>query len=111
MTATPFTATILGSPRIGPNRELKRAVEKYWAGRIERSELDSVAATLRRDTWEALVAAGLDSVPVNTFSYYDQVLDTAVLVGALPPRVSGSPTTWTATSRPPAAMMRLRRWR
>ncbi len=89
MTATPFTATILGSPRIGPNRELKRAVEKYWAGRIERSELDSVAATLRRDTWEALVAAGLDSVPVNTFSYYDQVLDTAVLVGALPPRVSG----------------------
>ena len=89
MTATPFNATILGSPRIGPNRELKRAVEKYWAGRIDRGELESVAATLRRDSWEALVAAGLDSVPVNTFSYYDQVLDTAVLVGALPPRVAG----------------------
>ncbi|MED5813232.1 5-methyltetrahydropteroyltriglutamate--homocysteine S-methyltransferase [Mycolicibacterium sp. 050232] len=86
-TAIPFTATILGSPRIGPNRELKRAVEKYWAGRIDRRELESVAATLRRDTWESLVAAGVDSVPVNTFSYYDQVLDTAVLVGALPPRV------------------------
>lgn len=86
-TAIPFTATILGSPRIGPNRELKRAVERYWAGRIDREELESVAATLRRDTWESLVAAGLDSVPVNTFSYYDQVLDTAVLVGALPPRV------------------------
>src|SRR5690349_5433581 len=61
-TATPFSATILGSPRIGPNRELKRAVEKYWAGRIDRAELESVAATLRRDTWKALVAAGLDSV-------------------------------------------------
>jgi 5-methyltetrahydropteroyltriglutamate--homocysteine methyltransferase len=86
--ARPFTTTIIGSPRIGPNRELKRAVEKYWAGRIERAELESVAATIRRDTWRQLVDAGLDSVPVNTFSYYDQVLDTAVLVGALPPRVT-----------------------
>lgn len=89
MTATPFTATILGSPRIGPNRELKRAVEKYWAGNLDRSGLESVAAKIRRDTWESLTAAGLDSVPVNTFSYYDHVLDTAVLVGALPPRVAG----------------------
>ena len=84
----PFTATITGSPRIGPNRELKRAVEKYWAGRIDRAELESLAARLRRDTWESLAAAGLDSVPVNTFSYYDQVLDTAALVGALPTRVA-----------------------
>lgn len=89
MTAAPFTATILGSPRIGPNRELKRALEKYWAGRIERSELESVAATLRRQTTESLAAAGLDSVPVNTFSYYDHVLDTAVMLGALPARVAG----------------------
>jgi len=89
MTATPFTTTITGSPRIGPNRELKRAVEKYWSGKIDCTELEGVAATIRRDTWTHLVAAGLDSVPVNTFSYYDQVLDTAVLVGALPPRVAG----------------------
>ncbi|WKG01710.1 5-methyltetrahydropteroyltriglutamate--homocysteine S-methyltransferase [Mycolicibacterium sp. HK-90] len=88
-TAAPFTATILGSPRIGPHRELKRAVEKYWAGRIGRDELESVAATLRRNTWDSLVAAGLDSVPINTFSHYDQMLDTAVLVGALPARVAG----------------------
>jgi 5-methyltetrahydropteroyltriglutamate--homocysteine methyltransferase len=86
VTATPFTATVTGSPRIGPRRELKRATEGYWAGRTSRSELENVAATLRRDTWSQLVAAGLDSVPVNTFSYYDQVLDTAVLLGALPPR-------------------------
>jgi len=84
----PLTTTITGSPRIGPNRELKRAVEKYWSGRIDRAELEGVAATIRRDTWRELVDAGLDSVPVNTFSYYDQVLDTAVLVGALPPRVA-----------------------
>ena len=86
MTATPFTATVTGSPRIGPRRAVKRATEGYWAGRTSRSELENVAATLRRDTWSQLVAAGLDSVPVNTFSYYDQVLDTAVLLGALPPR-------------------------
>ncbi|WP_425489088.1 5-methyltetrahydropteroyltriglutamate--homocysteine S-methyltransferase [Mycobacterium vicinigordonae] len=84
-----FTATITGSPRIGPRRELKRATEGYWAGRTSRSDLESVAATLRRDTWTELAAAGLDSVPVNTFSYYDQMLDTAVLLGALPARVQG----------------------
>lgn len=87
MTAKPFTATVTGSPRIGPKRELKRATEGYWAGRTSRSELEDVAATLRRETWSELVAAGLDSVPVNTFSYYDQMLDTAVLLGALPARV------------------------
>ncbi len=89
MTVPPFTATVTGSPRIGPRRELKRATEGYWAGRTNRSELESVAATLRHDTWSDLAAAGLDSVPVNTFSYYDQMLDTAVLLGALPARVSG----------------------
>ncbi|MDT5342469.1 MAG: 5-methyltetrahydropteroyltriglutamate--homocysteine methyltransferase, partial [Mycobacterium sp.] len=87
VTAKPFTATVTGSPRIGPRRELKRATEGYWAGRTPRSELETVAAALRRDTWSQLAAAGLDSVPVNTFSYYDQVLDTAVLLGALPTRV------------------------
>jgi 5-methyltetrahydropteroyltriglutamate--homocysteine methyltransferase len=87
VTAKPFTATITGSPRIGPKRELKRATEGYWAGRTSRTELESAAATLRRDTWSQLAAAGLDSVPVNTFSYYDQMLDTAVLLGALPTRV------------------------
>jgi 5-methyltetrahydropteroyltriglutamate--homocysteine methyltransferase len=89
MTAERFTATILGSSRIGPNRELKRAVEKYWAATVDRTELDAVAAELRRDTWQSLAAAGIDSVPVNTFSYYDHVLDTAAMVGAMPARVSG----------------------
>src|SRR5579859_5116650 len=87
----PFTATIAGSPRIGPKRELKRATEGYWAGRTSRAKLEKVAATLRRDTWSQLAAAGLDSVPVNTFSYYDQMLDTAALLGALPARVQAVP--------------------
>lgn len=89
MTADFFTTTITGAARIGPNRELKRATESYWAGRINRTELEKVAASLRRGTWTALSKAGLDSVPVNTFSYYDHILDTAELLGALPPRYAG----------------------
>jgi 5-methyltetrahydropteroyltriglutamate--homocysteine methyltransferase len=88
VTRQTFTATVTGSPRIGPKRELKRATEGYWAGRTSRSELESVAATLRHDMWASLAAAGLDSVPVNTFSYYDQMLDTAVMLGALPARTA-----------------------
>ncbi|MBC2644367.1 MULTISPECIES: 5-methyltetrahydropteroyltriglutamate--homocysteine S-methyltransferase [unclassified Rhodococcus (in: high G+C Gram-positive bacteria)] len=85
---TLFTATVLGSPRIGPNRELKKAVEGYWAGRIDADALATVGNQLREQTWTAQRDAGLDSIPVGTFSYYDQVLDTAVLLGALPDRVA-----------------------
>jgi 5-methyltetrahydropteroyltriglutamate--homocysteine methyltransferase len=88
VTPHPFSATIIGSPRIGPRRELKRAIEGYWAGRTAPADLERVAADLRRDTWAALSAAGLDSIPVNTFSYYDHMLDTALLLGALPARVA-----------------------
>ncbi|WFR72192.1 5-methyltetrahydropteroyltriglutamate--homocysteine S-methyltransferase [Prescottella defluvii] len=84
-----FTATVLGSPRIGPRRELKKAVESYWAGNLDASALESVGKELRRQTWTELVEAGIDSVPVNVFSYYDQMLDTAVMLGALPQRVAG----------------------
>ncbi|MFD6897142.1 5-methyltetrahydropteroyltriglutamate--homocysteine S-methyltransferase [Rhodococcus sp. NPDC060086] len=87
--APAFHATVLGSARIGPQRELKKAVESYWAGRIDRAGLEKVAAGLRADTWAAQRDAGLDSIPVNTFSYYDHILDTAAMLGALPPRVSG----------------------
>ncbi|MBY8856123.1 5-methyltetrahydropteroyltriglutamate--homocysteine S-methyltransferase [Nocardia sp. CA2R105] len=88
-TNTTFTATVLGAPRIGPNRELKRAVEAYWGGRIDAAELHRVAADLRTAQLTSMHTAGLDSVPVGTFSYYDHVLDTAVLLGALPERVQG----------------------
>ncbi|TDD67221.1 5-methyltetrahydropteroyltriglutamate--homocysteine S-methyltransferase [Jiangella aurantiaca] len=85
MTA-PIGATVPGYPRIGPDRELKRALEAYWAGRSGRDELDAAARTERERTWRRLAALGLDSVPSNTFSLYDQVLDAVVLAGAVPPR-------------------------
>ncbi|WP_347955772.1 5-methyltetrahydropteroyltriglutamate--homocysteine S-methyltransferase [Gordonia aichiensis] len=87
-TARAFTATVPGVARIGAGRELKRAVEGYWAGRIDAHALDQVATGIKRDSWNQLVQAGFDAVPVNTFSYYDQVLDTAVMLGALPPRTA-----------------------
>ena len=83
--ATPGS-TVLGYPRIGPNRELKRVLEGYWSGSSGAAELDAVGAELRRDTWRELDGAGLDSVPSNTFSYYDHVLDAARVVGAVPER-------------------------
>ncbi|WP_280235446.1 5-methyltetrahydropteroyltriglutamate--homocysteine S-methyltransferase [Nocardia cyriacigeorgica] len=89
LSPSPFTATVLGLPRVGPRRELKRATESYWAGRLDADQLHETARELRRAQYAELLEAGLDSIPVGTFSYYDQVLDTAVLLGALPPRVAG----------------------
>jgi 5-methyltetrahydropteroyltriglutamate--homocysteine methyltransferase len=79
-------ATVHGFPRIGDRRELKTATEGYWAGRVPAEELEATARELRRQTWTFLRDAGLDQVPSNHFSLYDQVLDTCVLVGAVPPR-------------------------
>jgi len=89
MTAPFPTGTILGYPRIGRRRELKRAVEAFWAGRIDVGELESTSAELRRATRARLVALGLgrdDSSIPESFSYYDQVLDAAVTFGAIPSR-------------------------
>ncbi len=81
--------TILGYPRIGRRRELKRAVESRWAGRTDAVDLEVTAGALRRETVQRLVALGLDpddgSVP-GSFSYYDQVLDVVALLGAVPAR-------------------------
>ncbi|GAB2460700.1 5-methyltetrahydropteroyltriglutamate--homocysteine methyltransferase [Conyzicola lurida] len=88
--STPFpTGTILGYPRIGRRRELKKAVESFWAGRITADELEAAAAELRAVTRERLVGLGLgatDSSIPEAFSFYDQVLDAAVTVGAVPSR-------------------------
>jgi 5-methyltetrahydropteroyltriglutamate--homocysteine methyltransferase len=81
--------TILGYPRIGRRRELKRALEAHWAGRTTADQLEATARELRLATLRRLVALGLDpadgSVP-GSFSFYDQVLDAAVTLGALPAR-------------------------
>ena len=79
-------ATNLGYPRIGRQRELKKATEGFWTGKISEEELRSVSAQLRRAAWERQVAAGIQSLPSNDFSFYDQVLDTIALVGAVPQR-------------------------
>ncbi|MFE2913406.1 5-methyltetrahydropteroyltriglutamate--homocysteine S-methyltransferase [Kitasatospora indigofera] len=79
-------ATVHGSPRQGPDRELKKAVEGYWAGRVTADGLHATAAGLRRDTWRRLADAGVTEVPTGDFSLYDHVLDTTVAVGAIPAR-------------------------
>ncbi len=79
-------STVLGYPRLGADRALKRVTEAYWRGDATAGDLHSTAARIRRETWETLRAAGIDEVPCNDFSLYDHVLDTAVLVGAVPPR-------------------------
>jgi 5-methyltetrahydropteroyltriglutamate--homocysteine methyltransferase len=79
-------STVHGFPRIGDRRELKTATEGYWAGRVPAGELAATARELRRQSWTFLRDAGIDQVPSNHFSLYDQVLDTCVLVGAVPER-------------------------
>src|SRR5271154_1955130 len=81
--------TVLGYPRIGPQRELKKATEAFWAGRETAAGLLDAAAGLRRQVWETLRAAELSQIPSNTFSLYDHVLDTAVLFNAIPGRFAG----------------------
>ncbi|MGO4455333.1 5-methyltetrahydropteroyltriglutamate--homocysteine S-methyltransferase [Arthrobacter sp. RAF14] len=90
MTAqTPFpAASLLGYPRIGRRRELKKAVEAYWAGKIDAAALDAAAKEIQLSSARRLVELGLDepaAVP-GTFSYYDQVLDAAAHLGAVPAR-------------------------
>ncbi|MFH8251018.1 5-methyltetrahydropteroyltriglutamate--homocysteine S-methyltransferase [Microbacterium sp. B2969] len=89
MTTSFPTGTILGYPRIGRARELKRAVEAHWAGALGQADLEATTAGLRSATRERLAGLGLgrdDSSIPESFSYYDQVLDAAVAVGALPER-------------------------
>ncbi len=81
--------TVLGYPRIGARRELKKATEAFWAGRTSAAELEATAAGLRRLTWENLRDAGLTGIPSNSFSLYDHVLDTAMMVNAVPDRFAG----------------------
>ncbi|MGA5491059.1 5-methyltetrahydropteroyltriglutamate--homocysteine S-methyltransferase [Streptomyces pseudogriseolus] len=79
-------ATVYGYPRQGPNRELKKAIEGYWKGRVTADALHATAAELRRSNWQQLADAGVHEVPTGDFSYYDHVLDTTVMVGAIPER-------------------------
>ena len=80
----------LGYPRIGENRELKRATEAFWNGSITEAQLFANAAKLRRHHWQKQQAIGVDLIPSNDFSFYDQMGDTAALVGCVPKRFAWS---------------------
>lgn len=79
-------AHILGFPRIGAQRELKRALESYWQGGLSVDELRDTGRRLRLGYWQAQRDAGLDLVTVGDFSFYDHVLDTSALLGVVPKR-------------------------
>jgi 5-methyltetrahydropteroyltriglutamate--homocysteine methyltransferase len=79
-------ATIPGYPRIGKHRELKRALEAFWAGKTEPTDLLATAGEIYRSGWQTQQQAGLDLIPINDFSFYDQILDTLGLLGARPER-------------------------
>ncbi|AZA76643.1 5-methyltetrahydropteroyltriglutamate--homocysteine S-methyltransferase [Chryseobacterium sp. G0186] len=77
---------ILGYPRIGSKRELKKACEQYWSGKIVLEELLATGRTICNQNWNIQKEAGIDLIPCNDFSYYDQVLDMSLIVGAIPTR-------------------------
>ncbi|HWZ28107.1 MAG TPA: 5-methyltetrahydropteroyltriglutamate--homocysteine S-methyltransferase [Gemmatimonadales bacterium] len=76
----------LGFPSLGAARELKRATEGYWAGKLPAADLLETARTLRARHWTMQRDAGIELVPVNDFSLYDRMLDTCAMVGAVPAR-------------------------
>ena len=80
----------LGYPRIGARRELKHALERYWKGGASQAELLETARIIRQENWQLQRNLGLDIIPSNDFSLYDQVLDTAAMLGAIPRRFGWS---------------------
>lgn len=77
---------VLGYPRIGANRELKKASEKYWKNEISEQELIEVSQKIKAHNWSLQKGQGIDLIPSNDFSFYDQVLDTSFMLGAIPKR-------------------------
>ncbi|MCR5125900.1 MAG: 5-methyltetrahydropteroyltriglutamate--homocysteine S-methyltransferase [Treponema sp.] len=83
-----YKSAVFGFPRIGKNRELKFDCEKYFKNEISSDELENTSAKIRSYGWKKQSAAGIDFIPCNDFSFYDNVLDTAFLFGAVPKRYS-----------------------
>src|SRR5438094_3024366 len=80
----------LGFPPLGAHRELKRATEGYWSGKVPQAALLQTGAELRAAHWRLQRDAGVDLIPSNDFSYYDRVLDACAMVGAVPTRYGWS---------------------
>ncbi|KAJ2884751.1 methionine-synthesizing 5- methyltetrahydropteroyltriglutamate--homocysteine methyltransferase [Coemansia aciculifera] len=79
-------STILGFPRMGSDRQLKKLVEGFWSGKVTEQELAEGSKQLRADHWALQASYGLTEVPVGDFSYYDHVLDAAFAAGIIPER-------------------------
>ncbi|MBO7595730.1 MAG: 5-methyltetrahydropteroyltriglutamate--homocysteine S-methyltransferase, partial [Bacteroidales bacterium] len=77
---------VLGFPRIGRNRELKKAEEAYWNGKSSIEQLLEVARAIRLENWKIQSQAGVKFIPSNDFSFYDQVLDQTLALGVIPER-------------------------
>ncbi len=86
MSKATITTATLGVPRIGRRRELKFALEAYWAGKSSETELLTIASALRAANWKEQRDQGIVKIPSNDFSLYDHVLDMVVTVGAIPAR-------------------------
>ena len=84
-----MSSYVVGFPRIGEKRELKFALEKYWSGKITFDEVEKVATELKLRHWNYQKEAGVDAISVNDFSLYDNMLDTAIMLGAIPERFRG----------------------
>ncbi|KAH7929404.1 cobalamin-independent methionine synthase [Leucogyrophana mollusca] len=82
-------SSVLGFPRIGANREVKKAVEAYWAGKLSADELTKVAAETKKASWTSLQERGVDLIPSGEFSLYDHVLDHSAAFNAIPKRYVG----------------------
>jgi 5-methyltetrahydropteroyltriglutamate--homocysteine methyltransferase len=77
---------VVGFPRIGEQRELKKALESYWSGKISQDELKKTASDLKKRHWTYQKNAGIDMISVNDFSFYDNMLDMTVMLNAVPER-------------------------
>jgi 5-methyltetrahydropteroyltriglutamate--homocysteine methyltransferase len=84
MSTSSLVVASLGTPRIGPRRELKVALEAYWSGKSDEKSLIETARSLRAANWARQKSLGISVIPSNDFSFYDQVLDTSAMVGAIP---------------------------
>lgn len=82
-------SSVLGFPRIGANREVKKAVEAYWAGKISADELTKAALEVKKYNWTNLKARGVDFIPSGDFTLYDHVLDHSAAFNAIPSRYTG----------------------
>ncbi|KAM6495784.1 Cobalamin-independent synthase, Catalytic domain containing protein [Amanita muscaria] len=83
------SSSVLGFPRIGANREVKKAVEAYWAGKISADQLTKAAADVKKASWTSVKSQGVDFVPSGEFSLYDHVLDHSAAFNVIPKRYVG----------------------